>query len=151
MRRKIKKRHGNSVFKDSVKRKVVEALLLGSTYAIAAAFAGIAESTLFRWLATGREQNEGEYHDFMRACKEAEAQFALRNLSVMSAAANNGSWQASAWLLERRCNYSAKAESNPIDITVEISSSDVPALIEQIREEALQDIVLGPVIDLDEQ
>ena len=53
---KAKRRGPPLRFTEDVKRKVCEALLLGCTYNIAASFAGVSESTLFRWLARGRAE-----------------------------------------------------------------------------------------------
>ena len=148
------KEHKLSKFTEARKRKIIEALLLGSTWSIAASYAGIAESTLFKWLQRGKEGFNENYVKFLGACKEAQAKAALRALSNISIAADSGNWAASAWLLERRFSgYQKQQEIQPIDIKLEINQAgaDVPAIIEQIRDEALTDLITGPIIDLDEE
>ena len=58
-------KHGNSKFIEPIKNKIYQALMLGSTYKLAANYAGIAESTIYHWLDRAKQQNEGEYYDFL--------------------------------------------------------------------------------------
>lgn len=55
---------------------------------------GIHHSTIGRW----RE----EHPDFASAVVTAEAEFVQNQLATIRKAAVNGSWQAAAWMLERR-------------------------------------------------
>jgi hypothetical protein len=55
---------------------------------------GIHHSTIGRW----REERA----DFASAVVTAEAQFVQNQLATIRKAAVNGSWQAAAWMLERR-------------------------------------------------
>ena len=145
-------KHGNSKFTESTKNKIYQALLLGSTYKLAANYAGISESTLYYWIDRAKQQEHGEYHDFVVACREAEAQGALNCLGTVNNAISQGSIQAAFWLLERRHRYekNLNPEAN-IEINIDISESNVPELVEQIKEQALQEVIMGPVIDLDEE
>ena len=145
-------KHGNSKFTESTKNKIYQALLLGSTYKLAANYAGISESTLYKWIERSKLEGEGEYYDFVTACREAEAQGALNCLGTVNNAISQGSIQAAFWLLERRHRYekNLNPEAN-IEINIDISESNVPELVEQIKEQALQEVIMGPVIDLDEE
>jgi len=138
-------------FTDAVKRRIIEAITLGCTYKISAAYSGIAESTLFKWLALGREGEDEDYIEFYRSVKEAEATSAVRNLAAIARAAREGHWTASAWLLERRHGYTKEAERPLIDITLEMQNTEVTTLIEEIQQASLQELLTGPVIDLDEE
>lgn len=145
-------KHGNSKFTESTKNKIYQALLLGSTYKLAANYAGISESTLYKWIERSKLEEQGEYYDFVTACREAEAQGALNCLGTVNNAISQGSIQAAFWLLERRHRYekNLNPEAN-IEINIDISESNVPELVEQIKEQALQEVIMGPVIDLDEE
>lgn len=78
---------------DTVKR-LTDAITLGATFGHACKYAGISEDTFARW----RKQ----YADFAEAIEAAEGKGILQWLAKIEAAANNGSWQAAAWKLERR-------------------------------------------------
>ncbi len=80
----------------------------------------IHHSTLANW----RERDS----DLSREVANAEAQFIERQIGTIETAANKGSWQAAAWLLERRYptefsqpqiqiqnNLSMKVEHEPLD------------------------------------
>ena len=86
-------------------RAITGALRAGATREMAARAAGIHPGTLFAWLAKGREAHRGMYHQFHESVKKAEAHNGLEHLVVVRQAAKDGSWQASAWMLERRHGY----------------------------------------------
>lgn len=146
------KKHGRpSKLTESTQRKIIEAIHLGCTYSIAASYAGIHEATLFKWMARGREGDGGIYEDFYRAIKQAESVNAVRCLASIAQSARDGNWTASAWLLERRHGYIKDFPIQNIELTVDIQQSEVVTLIDEIREHALEDLIMGPVIDLDEE
>lgn len=89
-----------------VTRKVCEAVKLGSTYADAAGYAGIAESTFRLWMAS----EEPEYLAFSAAVKDAQASGKIGLLAKIEKAINDGAWQAAAWKLERRDPEYARRE-----------------------------------------
>lgn len=74
----------------------------GNTIEIAAAAAGIAESSFFAWMDRGEEAETGMYREFYDAVEQARAEAEALQVQRISLAANNGNWQAAAWLLERR-------------------------------------------------
>ena len=78
---------------ETVKR-IVDALAAGNTRRAAAAYGGIDEDTLGRWLR--------RYADFADAVKNAEAQAEVGHVARIAQASAAGTWQASAWWLERR-------------------------------------------------
>lgn len=63
-----------------------------------AAYIGIDEATLYRWLASPKSENQ---RAFCETIKKAESEYkaALRTRILK---ASEGSWQAAAWMLERQ-------------------------------------------------
>lgn len=72
----------------------------GATQHFAAAV-GISRRTLFNWGQQGKRAKSGIYRVLFVQLQRAEAQFVSDTLAVI-AKAGRVSWQASAWLLERR-------------------------------------------------
>lgn len=68
----------------------------------AASYAGIGLSTFHEWMSNGRDDELGIYSDFSEAVKRAESEGIAINLKNIHTAAQDGNWQASAWILERR-------------------------------------------------
>lgn len=81
-----------------VEEAIISALKAGATHRMAADYAGIALSTLQRWLA----EESDAYKEFQDAVKRASASGDLASLETIQTAARSGQWQAAAWLLERR-------------------------------------------------
>ena len=81
-----------------VQADVVAALQAGATHRMAADFAGIDVATMQRWLADPRPA----FREFCDAVKGAEAKGDVASLAIIQQAARGGTWQAAAWLLERR-------------------------------------------------
>jgi len=73
--------------------RVIQAIEMGATRKVAVLYAGIGESTLYEML--------NEFPDFAERLKASEGKRAVRWLSVIERAAQDGSWQAAAWKLER--------------------------------------------------
>ena len=84
--------------------KLVEAFKLGMTKKLAAAYAGIGESTLHLWIAQAKDGDQAKL-ELLEALKRAEAQSAAHALATIKRAAQDGTWTAAAWLLERRHQY----------------------------------------------
>lgn len=79
---------------DARRKRLLDALAMGATKRLAAAACGVSEDTLARW----RKAHPGLQADM----DQAEAQGAVQALAVIKQAAASGTWQAAAWLLERR-------------------------------------------------
>ena len=75
-------------------QQITDALAAGNTRKASAAHAGIGENTLGDWLR--------RFRDFRDAIEKAEAEAELAHVATIRAAAHDGTWQASAWWLERR-------------------------------------------------
>lgn len=65
----------------------------------------ITETCLYSWIKRGQADKEkGKntiYAQFYESVKKAEAKFKLTHIKNIKTAADDGTWQASAWLLER--------------------------------------------------
>lgn len=68
----------------------------------AAQASGICEDTYYNWMQRGEEEKTGPYAEFLEYIKECQAAGVEANLKLIKRASNAGSWQASAWILERR-------------------------------------------------
>lgn len=79
---------------------VVQALRAGAYITVACRAAGISRQTYGDWMRRGEAESAGAYHDFRERVERAKAEGEIRNVAVISRAANE-SWQAAAWLLER--------------------------------------------------
>ncbi len=139
--------------KPHIKVRICQALEAGATYEKAAHYAGLGVSTMYKWLADGREEDEGIYREFLDEVKKAESKFLLKHLSNIGLAAKHGDWKASAWLIERRhpeYRTNVIPEKNEFEVTIQIGT-DTSELIAQLKptEKLLE--LQGPIIDLDEE
>lgn len=66
----------------------------------AAERAGIHESTLYDWV--NRAEEGRLFAKFSKSLKKAESDLMAYHLDRIKAASDDGTWQASAWILERR-------------------------------------------------
>lgn len=130
---------------------IVEALQLGMTIELASKYAGIEQKTFYNWMNRGRRENEGIYFQFLQAIEKAIAKSALVNMAIIQKAAKEGTWQASAWIMERRHKYHAKQEPEVI-VQIDAKEASITQLIQQVKETDLEldTFIADPVIDLDE-
>ena len=82
--------------------RFIEAVREGLPYSTACALANIADSTWANWRHRAEAEPDSPYFAFLQAVKAAEAEAEQANLTRIRKAADNGQWQASAWILERR-------------------------------------------------
>jgi hypothetical protein len=75
----------------------------GLPLALAAPAAGVAERTVYRWLAHGRQSDRHHvlHRWLLAALEQARAEAEVDLVVAMRRAARRGSWKAAAWLLER--------------------------------------------------
>lgn len=83
----------------------------GMSNKMACALSGVNDSSLYNWLKMAEEGN-AKYADFLAKYKKARAKFVRKHVKNIERASDNGSWQASAWMLERSCpeDYAAKSQ-----------------------------------------
>ena len=123
-----------SKFTAAARAKVLEALGYGASRVTAANYAGVDEATLRRWVARGKEQAAGPWHDFLIAVLEAEAQPKVRALRVISddvAVSPTTAWK----FVERRepgfappMIHQPAAVGAPVIIQLGFADSTIPAL-----------------------
>lgn len=150
----------------SVQETIVNAVRIGAYLDDAASLAGISRGTLFRWLADGRDASEradaGEelddrsllYRDFCDAVEKARADAMLRNIGIIQTAAQNGTWQAAAWYLERT-NPKKWGRHDTVELTgadggaiqVEVSAKDTLRAKFEAAEKAALEVIEAEVID----
>ena len=84
---------------------IVRALSSGCYRETAAQHAGIGTSTFYRWMERGEADYQADeataYRELWEAIKKAEADAEVASVALIRQAAAR-SWQASAWLLERK-------------------------------------------------
>ena len=122
--------------------KIEQGIGLGMTYKLAAQYAGICESTFYQWLKAA-ESGDSSKVEFMEAVNRAESRGAAAALACIAQAAKNGTWQAGAWLLERRYAYKresimkhadARAEQQKVAAVDPTTQEGRETIIEQISE-----------------
>jgi len=138
--------------------QAAKAIAMGATVALAAKAIGIDRRTWYRWRERG-QRGIHPYTDFLAAVDAADAECAHRNLALIDQAAQDGSWQAAAWMLERRHGYTRtpapiiQAEPKTIDITttegqvaaLEILNQIPVTLVAQMNRKRLEAALQTPV------
>lgn len=99
--KKTRKTGRKSKLTEEVQAAIVQAVEAGNYRHVAAEAAGVHKATFYRWMKAGEKEREGELRDFCDAVKKAERKAELRIVGVIETAALS-TWQAGAWLLERR-------------------------------------------------
>lgn len=115
--------------------KLVEA---GATNADACAYIGVHEATFYRWLQNPKTEAERE---LCKELKKAETKRKLWHLRKIQQASDNGTWQASAWYLERR--YPREYAKPEVQLRVDVKPEDVQS--------AANDSLLGLAKQLEER
>jgi hypothetical protein len=130
---------------DDTVRKLSSGLKMGLSQKKAADFAGISETTFYRWQREfqkidkaclgnpDRINNADDLNlwEFWQSLKKAKIEGELSHIAVITEAANNGVWQASAWFLERsnpqdwgkdKRELEAHSEGKTIEFNIKYSS-----------------------------
>src|SRR5262249_11645976 len=91
--------------------RLTRAIRLGAGYELACRYAGVDYSSFRNWMRKGEQATSGSFFEFSQAIKGAEGAGAVRWLTTIERAAEEGAWQAAAWKLERRYprQYARKA------------------------------------------
>jgi transposase len=109
--------------------KLGVAFRLGLKSADAAAYAGITESTYYRWMAQARNgAGDPRLQLLLKVVGESKAACVEKNLVIVQEAAMNGSWQASAWILERRFGWRKDGPIEEVPDELAEISSDLTTL-----------------------
>ena len=120
---------------ESVWQRLNQAISVGAYIEDACVFAGISSRQFRRWRELA-EQGIEPYAERWEEINKSESQSIVRNLFNIQNASNNGTWQASAWLLERKYpeKYGRKETVNVVDknkeFDVELYWSDGKKFVE---------------------
>ena len=122
-------------------RDFCKAIQLGMTYKLCCAYVGIAEPTFYRWLKEAdKPGGRKAQRDFRQALKAAEAKGAAHNLAIIHRAAEEGSWQAAAWVLERRHGYRKEVAPIFTDVVEEVIIEAPDPKTEKGREHIITEV-----------
>lgn len=91
-------------FTRATRRMILHALRQGASITHACAYAGIEASTYHRWLrrADSGLPKDHRYKDFATLARQAVGEGVMRDLDIITAAAQAGSWEAASWRLTHR-------------------------------------------------
>ena len=129
--------------------RICLAIRAGNYSKIAAEMNGIGETTFYRWLDMGSKANASKiYREFRESIKRAEAEAEVTNVARIRQAADNGTWQAAAWYLERkhgdRWGRNDKIrqeisgpEGKPVPLSLEEAKKAVLAFLEEGDNESI--------------
>ena len=92
-----------STLTSEVAEELVTAILAGNYLAVACRAVGVSRSTLSVWMQRGRSSApvDAPYRELRDRIERARAQAEARHVAIVTRAAIDGNWQASAWMLER--------------------------------------------------
>ena len=130
-----------------------QAIQNNMTIKLACQHANISEASYFAWMNRGREEENTIFSKFYIRIKKAESNSALMNLALIQKSAKEGTWQAAAWLLERR-HKEYKVNNDPlIEINKDNSQISITQLYNELEktDRKLKELITRPIIDLDEE
>ena len=93
---------GSTRLTKGIREAIIKGIRLGLTYDRAARLAGIHPRTFYLWKQKGAQGKAPVYVHFLQALKKAEVEGEAAAINQIVKAAKDGTWQAAAWLLERR-------------------------------------------------
>lgn len=109
------RKQGRHTLLNETRKEAISTMLKAGAYVDDACRAvGIHRATFYNWMQRGNvqrerlnagleiEPNEAQYLDFLDTVEEADAEGIIGHLMNIDNAAKNGTWQASAWILERK-------------------------------------------------
>ena len=91
---------------EQVRKDITGYIQMGHFTSVAAALAGVSESTLYRWLEKGRTAKSGKYREFWEAIEKSKAYAEAKYLEAVREISNDerhkDRLKAATWWLERR-------------------------------------------------
>lgn len=114
-----------------IQRIIVEGLGRGMWAKDAATLAGVGERTFYRWMQRGENEPGSIYGRFRQAIKEADAACQAQALAAVQRAALADTWQAAAWLLERRHGF-VRRDRPEVRVGGTAAASTVDELYEEV-------------------
>ena len=92
----------NGKLTDELQSEICKYIEIGMPAKHACSAVGICEVTYYDWIKKGSEQKTGKYAKFLKSIKKAKHRHEARNAAIIEKKAQDGTWQAAAWMLERR-------------------------------------------------
>lgn len=133
--------------------RIANALRVGCYIDDAALAAGISTRTYHNWMERGRTErdriaaglkadpNEDPFVQFLHTIERAQAEAAVHHLQNIATHAADGSWQASAWILERKFprkwgRFDRTEHSGPEGgpVRIDVSTEDLERKVQRILE-----------------
>jgi hypothetical protein len=121
---------GLSTLMPTVKPGLIKLLKTGTPIKQACAAVGISNGTFYLWMDKGKKAKKGQYKEFYEEVEKAKGEFVARNVAIIQKAGMDGTWQASAWLLER----THPEEFAKRDIEVNVTNNNVDVNVSETRE-----------------
>lgn len=90
-----------SKFTPEARKAIVNSLKAGDFLEVAAAKAGVSARTAHEWMKRGGRGEKG-YAEFLTDVEAANAHAESAYRGILNKAASEGTWQAAAWVMERR-------------------------------------------------
>jgi hypothetical protein len=84
-----------------VQETIVQVIRAGNYAYVAAEYAGIGQTTFYRWLELGEQEEFGPYREFRDAVKRAEREAEIRAVATVQQHMKTN-WQAAMTYLERK-------------------------------------------------
>lgn len=84
-----------------IEKTICDALRAGGHIEMATNLAGVGRNTFYEWVKRGAKEKSGPHKNFRDNIKKALA-FAEQRYVTLIATAAKDTWQAAAWMLERR-------------------------------------------------
>ncbi len=134
--------------------KILEALRLGVPQSTAVTYAGISDTTYYRWLTEAEKDDAPtELREFRDAVRAARAEAEVRSVAVIQNASRK-TWQAAAWFLERgfpkhwsrtdRHEVSGR-DGGPVELSVDAEALE--SKLRQLIDKRRGDDASGPVVE----
>lgn len=121
-----------------VQDTIARMIKVGVPIEMAAEAAGIARSTFFDWLKRGEAKGtkNKRFRDFRAAIEQARAEAEATLVTRIAKAAQNGSWSAAAWLLERRApeRWAKPSERTRGDQSTDEAEKPKPSTLDALDE-----------------
>lgn len=148
-----KKTGRKTLLDDDKMERICTALRAGCYIDEAAGAAGVTGTTYHNWMNRGRterdrraaglpeDEHESIFVDFLESVEKAQAEAAVDHLKNIAAHAADGSWQASAWILERkfprkwgRMDRTEHTGPEGGPVRVDVSTEDLERKVQRILE-----------------
>ncbi len=125
---------------EEVHDRIVGALLLGLYQDQAARYGGINPGTFYRWIDRGASElkKDAIYREFREAVQKARAEAEARRIAVIHQAAEDGTWQAAAWWLERSFpeRWGRRQKVEVTHITEDVLDAEIARLEAELADNA---------------